>query len=80
MLARAVVSKWKEEEGKHYVWTAAEVADIELRKDGEVLKLRLELERLKQENRHLKEELDEAQMLIRLYENDTTLPPEVPAQ
>lgn len=77
---KANLVKWREEEGKYFVWTAADTTDIETRKEGDVLALKLELERLKSENRALRGELDEVKMLVRLYENDAQLPPEVPAQ
>lgn len=77
---KANLVKWREQEGKYFVWTAADSTDIESRKDAEVLSLKLELQRLKNENRQLRGELDEVKMLIRIYEDNTSLPPEVPAQ
>ena len=77
---KANLVKWKEVDGKYFVWTAAETNEIESRKDGEVLALKLELQRLKSDNRDLREQLNEARMLINLYEGDAGLPPEVPAQ
>lgn len=75
---KANLVKWREEDGKYLVWTPASHEEIDLRKEGEVLALKLEVQRLNQEIRQLREELDESQMLIRLYENAPTLPPEVP--
>ena len=74
---KANLVKWKEHEGKYLVWTQADVQTVALRKDGDVLALRLELPRLQQENRHLMEELNEARMLIGLYEGGATLPGEL---
>ena len=77
---KANLVRWREEDGKHFVWTAADSGEIESRKDGELLALKLEMQRLKNENRLLRGELDEVKMLIRLYEGARGLPPEVPAQ
>lgn len=77
---KANLVKWREEDGKHFVWTAADAGDIETRKEGEVLALKLELQRLKNENRLLRGELDELKMLVHLYEQKPQTPPEVPAQ
>lgn len=77
---KANLVKWREEDGKYYVWTAASNEDIESRREGEVLGLKLEVQRLKSENRTLRGELDEIKMLIRLYESGNNHPPEVPAQ
>jgi hypothetical protein len=73
---KANLVKWKEHEGKYLIWTQADVQAMALRKEGDVLTLRLELQRLQQENRHLKEELNEARMLIGLYEGGAVEPGE----
>lgn len=67
---KANLVKWKEVEGKYLIWTPAATNDIDLKKEAELVTLKFELQRLKQLNRQLTEELDEARMLIRLYEND----------
>lgn len=71
---KANLVKWKEHEGKYLIWTPVDVGTVALRKEGDVLTLRLELQRLQQENRHLMEELNEARMLIGLYEGGATEP------
>jgi hypothetical protein len=70
--------KWKDESGKYFVWTPVDTQEIEERKEGQLLAARLELQRLVRENRMLREELEEARMLIRLYESPVVSPPEVP--
>jgi hypothetical protein len=45
------------------------VEDLELRKEGENLSLKLEIQRLEMENKRLQNEIAEARMLIDLYEN-----------
>lgn len=67
---KANLVKWKEAEGKYLIWTPAAPSDIDTKKEAELVTLRFEVQRLKQLNRQLSEELDEARMLIRLYEND----------
>ena len=74
---KANLVKWKEHEGKYLIWTQADGQTVALRKEGDVLALRLELQRLQQENRHLMEELNEARMLIGLYEGGATGPGEL---
>jgi hypothetical protein len=73
---KANLVRWKEQDGKHYVWTASAASDIETRREGEVLALKFEIERLRMENRLIAEELSEARMLIRLYEGGAELPQE----
>lgn len=74
---KANLVKWKEHEGKYLIWTHTGVQEIATRKEGDLLALRLELQRLQQENRRLSEELDEARMLIRLYEGGAEAPGEM---
>ncbi len=74
---KANLVKWREEDGKYLVWTAAAPQDIENRRESEVLALKLEIGRLVRENRSLRQEVEEARMLIRLYEEGaSSLPPE----
>lgn len=68
---KANLVKWKNSEGKYHIWTASKPEDIEIRKEGEVLTLRLEIQRLEMENRRLKEELSEMRMLVSIYENQS---------
>jgi len=74
---KANLVRWKEHEGKYFIWTASAASDIETRREGEQLALKLELERLRLENRMLQDELSEARMLIRLYEGGAELPQEI---
>lgn len=64
--------KFKEENGKYYIWTKnfMEPKVVEERINTENL---FELERLKKENSELKQELAEARMLIDLYESGQML-------
>lgn len=66
---KANLVKWKNVEGKYHIWTVSTPEDIETRKEGEHLALRLEIKRLEMENRKLLEELSEVKMLINIYEN-----------
>lgn len=75
---KANLLRWREENGKYYVWTPVSSQDIETRKEGDLLALRLEVQELSNINRALQEELDETRMLVRLYEQGMGLPPEVP--
>ena len=74
---KANLVKWKEDEGKYLIWTQTDVQTMALRKEGDVLALRLENQRLRHENRQLMEELNEARMLIGLYESGATGPGEL---
>jgi hypothetical protein len=69
--------KWKDQDGKYYIWTPMDEKAIDLRKDGELLSLRLELKLLRDENKRLKEELFESKMLIQLYEQGQMLTQEI---
>ena len=65
--------KHKEENGKYYIWVKNFVPDqTQAQKDQ--LELKFEIERLRKENKDLKEELAEARMLIKLYEDGQMLP------
>jgi len=74
---KANLVKWKEHDGKYLIWTPAGVKEMATRKEGDALALRLELQRLALENRQLIEELNEARMLIRLYEGGAEVPGEI---
>lgn len=64
--------KFKEENGKYYIWTKNFIPN-QTSQEKESLTLKLELERLKKENLELKEQLIEVKMLLDLYENGTNL-------
>jgi hypothetical protein len=65
---KANLLKWRAEGGKYYIWTSADAQDLSGRLDAQLLAVKLELQMVRQENRSLREELDEARMLINLYE------------
>ncbi len=75
---KANLVRWKDEGGKYFVWTPVDPRELEDRKDGQLLAAKLELQRLDRENRNLRQELEEARMLINLYESPIVSPPEVP--
>lgn len=60
--------KHKEENGKYYIW-AKNYTNINTVEERELLENKFELERLKKENRILKEEVAELRMLVSIYEN-----------
>ena len=73
--------KFKEENGKYFIWTknysASKSSD-----EKEALELKFENERLKKENIYLKEQISEMEMLVNIYENSKreslpTLPDEL---
>lgn len=74
---KANLVRWKEQEGKYFIWTAVDAQRISDRQEAELLTVKLENQRLMMENRRMREELDEARMLIRLYEGGATLPGEI---
>ncbi len=74
---KAKVLKSKEVDGKYLIWTPSDAQAIDLRKESEVVSLRFEVQRLNQENRRLREELEESKMLIRLYEENPSLATEL---
>lgn len=62
--------KYKEENGKYYIWAKKYLVDKSaLDEEKEVLRLRLENDQLKLENRKLKEELSEMRMLTEILES-----------
>ena len=64
--------KFKEENGKYYVWTKNFIPNHSTQ-EKEILSNKFELERLRKENIELKEELAEFKMLIDLYESGQVL-------
>jgi len=74
--------KFKDENGKYYIWTK-NFSEDKSEGEKEVLSLKLENERLKKENRTIKEEINELKMLVQIYENNSNqlnknLLPELP--
>ena len=65
--------KHKDENGKYFIWEKnyLNTKSVEERQNTEVL---FEIERLKKLNSELKQELADAHMLIKLYENGQMLP------
>ena len=79
------IVKSKEVEGKYYIYVS-DVKKVSLKGEGDLLRLKLEIEFLKQEMKKLQEENNELKMLVDLYENknqtffksNSELPPELP--
>lgn len=72
--------KFKEDNGKYFIWTK-NFNTRATQGDKDQLEIRFENERLKKENRQMKEELAEIKMLISLYESKNKaqfIPPELP--
>ena len=72
--------KHKEDCGKYYIWTKNFNNNV-TQGEKDQLEVRFENERLKKENRILKEELAELRMLIGIYESEKKklpIPPELP--
>ena len=77
---KANVLKYKEESGKYFIYVASP-EKIKSRDEEEILKVKLELELLKNQVRLLREENDELRMLVELYEHKQTgedVPPVIP--
>lgn len=61
--------KYKEENGKYFIWDKKYLVDkSKLEEEKEILRLRLENDRLLSENRKLKEQLGEMKMLTEILE------------
>lgn len=75
--------KFKDDNGKYFIWIK-NYSDQKSSEEKEVLELKLENERLKKENRIIKEEINELKMLVQIYESDKTLSknqlPELPTE
>ena len=71
--------KYKEENGKYFIWTKEikNESNKSLSEEKAELALKLEIEFLKKINRELSEELNDYKMLLSVYENNTNsiLPP-----
>jgi hypothetical protein len=78
------IVKSKEVEGKYFIYVP-DVEKVSLKGEGEILRLKLEIEFLKQEMKRLQEDNNELKMLVDLYESKSTskhqseLPPEIPS-
>lgn len=77
------IVKSKEVDGKYYIYVS-DIEKVSLKGEGELLRLKLDLEFYKQELKKLQEENNELKMLVDLYESkssmyqSTDLPPELP--
>ncbi len=78
------ILKYKEENGKYFIYVPS-TEKIRLREEGEVLRIKLELEHLRFSSRQLLEENNELKMLVELYEKGAIpstplcdVPPELP--
>lgn len=60
--------KYKEENGKYYIFTK-NFFDPKLKKESEELELKFENERLKKDIRRISEENEELRMLVNIYES-----------
>lgn len=77
---KANVLKVKEENGKYLIYVPS-TERIKLREEEETLRIKLENELLKRENRKLREDVNGLKMLVDLYEskfNEPVLSPEPP--
>lgn len=72
------ILKHREEDGKYFIYVSS-TERVKLREDGEILKLKLELELMKTRLRDLQEENNELKMLVNLYEGRPETLPEVPS-
>lgn len=74
--------KYKDENGKYFIWVK-NFEDSKSIEEKEMTELKFENERLKKENRLIKEEINELKMLVQIYENNQALNksklPEIPA-
>ncbi len=64
------ILKHKEEDGKYLIYVASSER-VKLKSDEENLRIKLELELLRSQIRHLSEENNELKMLVELYESST---------
>ena len=63
--------KFKDENGKYFIWVK-NYQDESNNEEKELFQLKLENERLKKENRVIKEEINELKMLVQIYESRST--------
>jgi hypothetical protein len=75
--------KYKDDNGKYFIWVK-NYTDDKTGEEKEILQLKLENERLKKENRIIKEEINELKMLVQIYESEKALNknklPELPTE
>jgi len=69
------ILKYKEENGKYFIYVAS-FERIKIREEGELLRIKLEMEHLRSQVRSLQEENNELRMLVNIYE-DVSTPPEI---
>ena len=70
--------KYREENGKYFIWTREIKNDLSLSGEKASLALKLEMEFLKKQNRELLQEIEDLKMLLSVYENNQSsleLPP-----
>ena len=65
--------KYKEDNGKYYIWVK-NFTPIRPDDERSLINTKFELERIKKENKELKEDLAELKMLVSLYEEGKMLP------
>ena len=71
--------KYKEENGKYYVWARGFVdIDEEFASEKQLLKFKMEIQNLKQKLRLLEEENNELNMLVSVLEQKLNSPPDLP--
>lgn len=69
--------KHKEENGKYYIWTK-NFSNAATEEEKNQVEVRFENERLKKENRVLREELSELRMLVSIYESENAIKSSIP--
>ncbi len=62
------ILKHKEENGKYYIY-ASSMNKLRLREEEEILRIKVELEEVRNQLRHLREENNELRMLVEIYES-----------
>ena len=78
------ILKHKEEDGKYFIYVSSS-EKLKMRGEEEAVRLKFEIETLKNQMRQLQEENNELRMLVNLYENNknletliTSAPPAIP--
>lgn len=72
------ILRYKEENGKYFIYVHS-TEKLQLKEEEELLRIKLEVELLRSQNRQLREENNELRMLVNLYENEKQhQPPELP--
>lgn len=76
---KSKILKYKEEDGKYLLYVPSS-DKVRLKEGEETLRLKLEVEMLRQQVRQLREENNELRMLVDLYETKKMeIPPELPS-